>query len=168
MNEFSIYLGNAGKGIVSSVLAASKYILAPIFVLTALATFLSQMEGASMITGQIDLARLKDNVLVLGTLIALLAFFRGFYPRGSLSRCVFGVAVSLLVCIWIWVIAMGGNMTLTMEEASFSISYLGFVLLFILAAALRGAFFAAEMLSYRKEWLASLEPQAVPAGSETA
>ena len=107
MNEFSIYLGNAGKGIVSSVLAASKYILAPIFVLTALATFLSQMEGASMITGQIDLARLKDNVLVLGTLLRS-SRSSEVYPRGSLSGAVW-VAVSLLVCIWIWVIAMGGT-----------------------------------------------------------
>lgn len=167
MNEFSLELGNAGKGIVSSVLAAAKYVLVPIFVLTALTTLLSQMGGASMIADQIGTDRLKDHILILGVLISLLAFFRGFYPRGSLSRCVFGVTVSAMVCVWIWVLTMGGSISLGIDEVSFSISYLGFVLLFILAAALRGAYFVAEMMSYRNEWLASREPQTAHTGSET-
>ena len=162
MNEFSLKLGRPGKGIVSSALAAVKYIVVPLLVLTVLTEVFAQIDGASTVTGQLDLERVKLFVLVLGIPMTVLAFFRGFYPKGSRSRFVFGVTVAALVCVWIWMVMMGGNIALQLEEVGFSISYLGFVLLFILAAVLGGIFYLAEMLSYRKEWLASVGLQARP------
>jgi hypothetical protein len=162
MNEFSPKIGNLGKGLVAAVLAAAKYLLIPILILTALTSLFSQIEGASTITDQIDLERVKNFVLVLGIPITILAFFRGFYPKGTRSRCAFGVAIAGLVCVWIWMIMMGGNLTLEMEEVGFSISYVGLVLLFILAAALGGLFYVVEMLSYRREWLRSRETPSIP------
>lgn len=164
MNEFSPKTGNVGKGIVASVFAAAKYLLVPILILTALTTMLAQVEGSSMFTDQIDLERIKFFVLVLGVPITVLAFFRGFYPKGSVSRLAFAVAITALVCVWIWVVMMAGNITMEFEEFGFSLSYVGLVLLFILGAVLGGIYYVVEMISYRNEWLASKEtPTAPPA-----
>lgn len=160
MNEFSLKIGNAGKGIVSLVIAAAKYVLVPMLLLMAFTNIFAQIEGASTITDQLDLEGVKFFVLVLGIPITVLSFFRGFYPRGSRSRFAFAATITVLVCAWIWTIMMGGNMTLEIEKVGFSISYVGFVALFILAAALGGVFYFVEMLSYRREWLASREPLA--------
>jgi hypothetical protein len=160
MNEFSLKIGSAGKGVVAAIISAVKYIVVPMLLLTAFTTLFAQMEGASTITDQLDLERIKQYVLVLGVPITVLAFFRGFYPKGTRSRFVFGEAITALVCIWIWMVMMGGNLALEIEDVGFSISYVGFVLLFILAAALGGVFYLVEMLSYRTEWLKAREPQA--------
>ncbi|MDW5562527.1 MAG: hypothetical protein SA339_04800 [Methanomassiliicoccus sp.] len=155
MSEFSLSIGNVGRGIVSSVFAAVKYILIPILVLTALTELFAQIQGATALADQLDLDRIRLFAIVLGIPITMLAFFRGFYPKGTRSRFVFGAGVSVLVCIWTWTMMMGGHITLEMEEVGFTLSYVGFVLLFILAAALGGVYCLVEMISYRKEWLAS-------------
>ncbi len=162
MNDFSPKVGNVGKGIVALVFAAAKYLLVPILILTALTTMLARVEGASMITDQIDLERIKFFVLVLGVPITALAFFRGFYPKGSVSRFAFAAAITALVCVWIWTVMMAGNISLELEGFGFSISFLGLVLLFILGAVLGGVYYLVEMISYRPEWLASMETTAAP------
>lgn len=166
MSEFSLKNGKPGKGVVSAVLAAAKYILVPMLILTALTTVLSQIEGASVITDQIDLERVKVFVLVLGIPITVLSFFRGFYPKGTRSRCLFGVSAAALACVWIWMVLMGGNLSLEMEEVGFSLSYVGIVLLFILAAALGGLYYVVEMRSYRQAWLSPDQPMTAPQISE--
>lgn len=161
MSEFSPQIGNMGKGIVAAAIAAVKYLLLPILVLTALTSMFAQIEGASVVSDQLDLERIKFFVLVLGVPITLLAFFRGFYPKGTRSRFAFAAGVTALVIVWIWTIMMGGNLALEFEGFGFAISYLGLVLLFILAAALGGAYYLVEMISYRREWLATRELPAV-------
>lgn len=162
MNEFSPSIGNVGKGIAASALAAAKYLIVPILVLTALTTLLARVDETSIISDQIDLERIRFYVLVLGVPITALAFFRGFYPKGTLSRFAFAAAITALACVWIWEVMMAGNITLELEGFGFSLSYVGLVMLFILGAALGGVYYLVEMLSYRREWLASREAPAVP------
>jgi hypothetical protein len=51
-----------------------------------------------------------------------------------------------------------GDRVLRFDQFGIAISFTGLVLLFILAAALGGVIYLAEMLSYRREWLRSGPP----------
>ncbi|MBI0584229.1 MAG: hypothetical protein ISF22_08395 [Methanomassiliicoccus sp.] len=166
MNEFSLKGGSVGRGVAASVLAGIKYLLVPILVITIFSAVLAQAEVENIdLEGQLDLGRIMDFVIYLGTPIVVLSFFRGYYPKGSVSRFTFGVAAAALACVWIWLVMMGGNLALEFDQFGMSIAFVGFVLLFILAAALGGVYCLAEMLSYRREWLASQEMPPAPATS---
>ena len=93
-------------------------------------------------------------VAALGMVVAALSFFRGFYPQGSMSRMAFGVASMAAAGVWLWTFAKGGSILL--EGATWNWDRLhGHRPPSPGAVALRGAFYVAEMLSYRKEWLAA-------------
>ncbi len=154
MNEFSLNEGNVGKGIAASIISAVKYLIFPLLILMS-ATSLLVKGGGGEVAEQLRLEDIKYVLLMLGIPITILSFFRGFYPRGSVSRFTFGAIVTVLVCIWIWMVTMGGNLTLEFEQFGLTLNFTGLVLLFILAAALKGVFYLAEMLSYRQEWLGS-------------
>jgi hypothetical protein len=154
MSDFSLEHGSIGSGIIAAVVAGIKYLLIPLILLIGASSLLVQAAGQG-VADQIGLEAVIETVLVLGIPIALLSFFRGFYPRGSISRFTFGIAVVALVCLWIWFITRGGNLVLEFDRFGLSVSFTGLVLLFILAAALKGVYYLAEMLSYRREWLRS-------------
>ena len=154
MNEFSLSEGHVGKGIAASILSAVKFLIFPLLILMSASSMLVQAGGGE-VAEQLRLEDLKYLLLMLGVPITVLSFFRGFYPKGSISRFTFGAIVTVLVCLWIWMITMGGNLILEFEQFGLNLNFTGLVLLFILAAALKGVFYLAEMLSYRKEWLGS-------------
>lgn len=136
------------------MVTAVKYLVVPILLIVGISTLLAQ-AGGDELAEQIGVDRVMDYLIVLGVPITVLSFFRGFYPKGSRSRMTFGVLVAGLICVWIWLILMGGNLSVQFEDVGMSINYVGLVLLFILAAALGGLFYVVEMFSYRQEWLAS-------------
>jgi hypothetical protein len=162
MSEFSLNEGDIGKGIGASILAAVKYLILPILILTSASSMMTE-AGGEEIAQQLRLQDITNALLVLGIPITILSFFRGFYPKGSISRFTFGVIVTVLVCILIWMVTMGGNLVLEFDRFGLSLNFTGLVLLFILAAALKGIFYLAEMLSYRREWLGTKEAKVVPA-----
>jgi hypothetical protein len=157
MSEFSFAEGNVGKGIVAAVVSGIKYLLLPLILLIGASSLLVQAGGQGM-ARQIGLEEAINAVVIIGTPIVVLSFFRGYYPRGSISRFTFGAIVVALICLWIWFVTRGGALTLEFEQFGLSLSFTGLVLLFIFAAALKGVYYLAEMLSYRQEWLRSREP----------
>jgi len=156
MNEFSFEHGNIGKGIVSAVVAGVKYLFVPLLLLIGISTVLLQ-AGGQEVAEQVRVQEIMDLVVMFGIPIVILSFFRGFYPRGTLSRFGFGVAAVAAVCLWIWFVTNGGTLTLEFEQFGATLTFTGLLLLFILAAALKGVLYLAELLSYRKEWLGSQE-----------
>jgi membrane protease YdiL (CAAX protease family) len=159
MSEFALGEGSLGRGIGSAVVAAVKYLAVPILLIVGFTTLVAE-AGVDELAGQLGIDRITTYLLVLGIPITALSFFRGYYPKGSRSRMTFGVLVAALVCVWIWVILMGGNLSLDLEEVGLSISFVGLVMLFVLAAALGGVYYVVEMFSYRKEWLTSRQIKA--------
>ncbi len=69
---------------------------------------------------------------------------------------IFGVASMAAAGAWLWVLAKGGDIALAGGDITLGIDYTGIVLLLLVAVALRGLYFVAEMVSCRKEWLAQL------------
>jgi hypothetical protein len=154
MNEFSLNEGSVGKGIAASIISAVKYLIFPLLILMS-ATSLLINNGGGEVAEQLRLEDIKYVLLILGIPITILSFFRGFYPKGSISRFTFGAIITVLICLWIWMVTMGGNLILEFEQFGVTLNFTGLVLLFILAAALKGVYYFVEMLSYRREWLGS-------------
>lgn len=162
MSEFSLRGGSIARGLWSAFVTGIKYIGFPLLIITAFTVLFTQL-GTTEMGEQLGLERLANYLVVLGIPITVLSFFRGFYPKGSLSRMIFGVVVAALICVWIWLLMMGGNLSIQFEEFGLTISFVGIVLLFILAATLGGIYYVVEMRSYRQEWLTSREsPQVRP------
>lgn len=155
MNEFSFSLGKLGKGALAAVGGLIKYVAVPALIIYGAIALLESAGGAEF-SAMLGLDRLLVGVAVLGIVVSVLSFFRGFYPKGSRSRMVFGVASMAAAAAWLWVLAKGGRIVLEGDDMTLGIDYTGIVLLLLLAVALRGLYFVAEMLSYRKEWLARL------------
>jgi hypothetical protein len=155
MNEFSIHHGKWSKGLLAAAGALVKYVAVPILLLFIL-TGLLESAGGEEFVQQLALPELTTLVALLGAIVAALTFFRGFYPMGSLSRMAFGVASMAAAGVWLWTFTKGGSIALEGSDIALGIDYMALVLLLLLAVVLRGASFVAEMLTYRKEWLATL------------
>lgn len=166
MNEFALRLGRPSRGILAAAGAAVKFLVVPLLLIYALITLLKEAGGEEYV-GVLGLDALVQTVVVLGIAITALSFFRGFYPKGSLSRMAFGLAAMAATGAWVWVIARGGELVLDVDQLGLEVGFTGLLLLFLAVVALRALFYVVEMRSYRQEWLASLaapiQPEAAPA-----
>ncbi len=106
--------------------------------------------------GSATLDRLSTLLLFIGLPIAVMSFFKGFYPKGSVSRLTFALIVVALVCAWIYFAALGGHLSVSMNVLGspihFDLNYVALLWLFIFAAALWGVYWAVEAYIYRKVW----------------
>ena len=106
--------------------------------------------------GSATLDRLSTLLLFIGLPIAGISFFKGFYPKGSVSRLTFALIIVALICAWIFFAALGGHISVSMDVLSsaihFSLNFEPLLWLFILGAALWGIYWAVEAFIYRKDW----------------
>jgi hypothetical protein len=106
--------------------------------------------------GSATLERLSMLLLLIGLPIAAISFFKGFYPKGSVSRLTFALIVVALICAWIFYAALGGHISVSMDILSstihFNLNFEPLLWLFILGAALWGIYWAVEAIIYRKDW----------------
>jgi hypothetical protein len=157
VSEFDLKIGSWSKGTVAAVLGGLKYLIVPVIILI-FSTSLITDTGGQEIADQLGLGEIMSAVIMVGIPITIVSFFRGYYPKGSVSRLTFGIIVVALVCLWIWLVTRGGNLALEFDQFGLGLVVTGFVLLFILAAALKAGLYLAEYFSYRKEWLSSQKP----------
>jgi len=73
-------------------------------------------------------------VVLLGLPMTALAFFKGFYPRGSVSRFIPAEAMVLIGLYWIWVIGLEGKLLMEVEEIDISLDYSGLLMLIMLGS----------------------------------
>ena len=106
--------------------------------------------------GSATLDRLANLLLFIGLPIAGLSFFKGFYPKGSVSRLAFALVVVGLICAWIFIAALGGHISVSMDvmntDIHLNLNFEPLLWLFIIAAALWGIYWAVEAFIYRKDW----------------
>ncbi|MDH7509213.1 MAG: hypothetical protein QHH00_07445 [Methanomassiliicoccales archaeon] len=146
MSDFSLDKGKTWKGVLASIGAAAKYVIAPIIIIKVIASFIGEYIG-----DYLEAAR--NAVLIIGIPLIVISFFKGFYPKGSQSRLIFAVVATALVCLWIWFIFKGGVFEITVDQVTLTADYSLLILLFILVVALHGVFYIGEYMSYRKEFL---------------
>ncbi|NLI74483.1 MAG: hypothetical protein GX369_06920 [Euryarchaeota archaeon] len=154
MNDFSLRRGKFFKGIYAAMGSLITYIAIPLFAIFALMSLLISSGGEDLVQ-QLNLENIAMWITILGVIIVIISFFRGFYPKGSMSRMTFGIISMAIVGIWLWILSKGGNISLIGSDMSIAINYTIIVMLLLLAIVLRGLYFVVEMRSYREEWLSN-------------
>lgn len=150
--------------------ALLKFVIFPLLIIIILGAVIQSTQG--MLQGLTDrvggnanslfglgsatLDRLSTLLLFIGLPIAVVSFFKGFYPKGSVSRLTFALIIVALICAWIYVAALGGHISVSMDVFSsnihFNLNLEPLLWLFIFAAALWGIYWAVEAFIYRKDW----------------
>jgi hypothetical protein len=170
-DDFRPRYGHFLSGMAEADKALLQYVIFPLLVIILLGAiiqstqgFLESMTGTAGANtsglfglGSATLDRLGTLLLFIGLPIAVMSFFKGFYPKGSVSRLTFALIVVALVCAWIFFAALGGHISVSMNvsgsDIHFDLNYLTLLWLFIFAAALWGVYWAVEAYIYRKDWI---------------
>jgi hypothetical protein len=156
MGDFDVKNGKVSKGMLSSILAAVKYLIIPAVIVTVLISLISSMGGDQFLpVDQLDTVR--SSLIIFAIPVIAISFFVGFYPKGSYSRMTFGIVYVATVCVWLWFAALGGEIETSIEMVGLSVVYTPLLLLFIFALALKALIYVAEAPSYRKEFLRGVE-----------
>ncbi|MCX6651479.1 MAG: hypothetical protein NT131_07485 [Methanomassiliicoccales archaeon] len=152
-HDFRLRYGSLYQGLKLARSTLIGFVVLPLALIIILKAGLSTLNAQEV--GEL-LTRLDDlfgYMLVLGLPMTCLAFFKGFYPRGSFSRLIPALIMVLISLYWIWTLGMEGKMALdTIEDISISVDYTGILLLILCGSALWLVYYALELLVYRREW----------------
>ena len=170
MDEFSIRSGKMSGGVLSAALAGVKYIAIPLIIAIVLLFLLGEANGMMEEAGDgeidFDLAGIEDTIIevrnmaiLFGIPVVAFAFFKGFYPKGSLARMTFGILMVGSICLWIWFATMGGDLGFELEDVGLGLDITPLVYLFLLGAGIKAVFYVAEIGSYRDEYLSSKDEE---------
>ncbi|MEM2943858.1 MAG: hypothetical protein QW087_03875 [Methanomassiliicoccales archaeon] len=146
MSEFSFKHGVLWKGALSAIISALNFLIVPIIIISVISKFGEEILGDYF-------AVTRSAILTIGIPIIIMSFLKGFYPKGSISRLIFGMMTAALVCAWIWFVLQGGIINIHAEEVEITFDFSMFVVVLIVIAALGGALYVAEFVSFRKEFL---------------
>lgn len=155
MGDFALENGKVSKGIIGAVLAAVKYLVIPVLIVSLILATLSDFAEGYLPLEELETIRL--SLIVFAIPVIALAFFVGFYPKGSYSRMTFGIIYVASICIWIWLATLGGKIDASIEFVGLALDFTALLLLFIFAASLKSLFYIAEAPSYREEFLKKKE-----------
>jgi len=151
MNDFALKHGKPIKGVISAVLAAIKYLVVPIAIITIVISLLSGVGGDILPIDRLE--AIQFSLILFSIPVIALAFLVGFYPKGSYSRMILGVVYVALICVWIWFAFQGGKLNADIEMVGAGLDFSPLLLLIVFAASLKAIYYLAEAPSYRSEFL---------------
>jgi hypothetical protein len=151
--DFRLRYGSLYQGLKLSRSTLIGFVILPLALIIILKAGFSSLNVEEVDT---MISRLDDMfifMLALGLPMTALAFFKGFYPRGSFSRLVPALIMVLISLYWIWILGMEGKIALdSIEDISISVDYSGVLMLILFGSALWLVYYTIELLVYRREW----------------
>ena len=161
--DFRLRYGRYVGGTKEASRAGRRYLCSPAITVLVIGAVLQKLtastgiEQLSALSGSLGI--IFNALLLFALPLMVLAFFRGFYPKGSFSRLAFGCGVAATLALWVWALSQGGRVAtdLGMEEVNIGISLdvSGLIMLFAIVELLWCLYYLAEFLSYRKDWIAN-------------
>ena len=153
-HDFRFRYGRLTKGIKMARGALLRYVILPVSIVIIIKALISAMGNT--ITDQLSetLGATVSLLLLVGIPIAVLSFFKGFYPKGSVSRMSFSIVIVALLDLWIWFASLQGRFRADLEMIQVDVNYQPYVLLLIFGASLWAIYYVVELVSYRKDWIA--------------
>ncbi|MDD3398612.1 MAG: hypothetical protein PHW93_03330 [Candidatus Methanomethylophilaceae archaeon] len=179
MGDFSLKNGSFGKGIVGMLAAALLFMIIPVSIATlgihVLELAMEDIASSSDLPLDADslgalineLVLFRDKVILYSLPIIILAFPKGFYPKGNFGRVPFGILQSVAIALWIWYVANGGVLPIDLDiplddfvsginataTVSLDLILTGFIYLFMLVAIAKGGYYFVEYGGNRKKYL---------------
>lgn len=154
LHDFRFRYGRLTKGIAMARSALLRYIILPVAVLIVLKAVISSLSAtlASDLSG--TLSTTMTLLFFVGIPIAILSFFKGFYPKGSYSRMSFSIGIVAMIDLWMWYATLQGRFQASFDNVKVDINYQPYVLLVIIGVSLWAIYYVVELISYRKDWIA--------------
>jgi len=139
-----------------------RYIIYPTLIVVIVIAALEYLNDPTYEVSLNELQLLIGVTLTFGLLVVLVQFLRASYPKGSISRLTFGLAVVVFIVIWALQF-VGGivdviKVTIEAAEGSSEIStvinpYLNYILIpFFAWAGFLAMWYTIQYFSHRKEW----------------
>lgn len=136
------------------------FVVIPLIVLILMKAGLSSLNVEEVDSMLSNLDTISAYMVLLGVPMAVLAFFKGFYPKGSLSRFVPALAMVLLTLYWIWVLGLEGRFVFdSIEDISINLDYAKLLMLIMVGTALWIVYYVLELILHRPEWKANGFPK---------
>jgi len=152
-HDFRLRYGRWRPGFLESKRTLLRFVVWPTIVFLVMASVVSKINESVPVDIQNTLESTAALLMLIGVPLVVLAFFKGFYPKGSLSRFVPWVLMVAFICLWIWTATLGGVASVeVMDMATLRMDFSKIIYLFILAAALWAVYALVEMISYRPDW----------------
>jgi len=152
-HDFRVHYGSLYNGLKLARSTLIGFVIIPLIVIILMKAGFSSLNVEEVDSMMSNLDDISSYMVTLGVPMAALAFFKGFYPKGSFSRFVPAIAMVLITLYWIWVIGLEGKFVFdSIEEISINLDYSQLLLLVMVGTALWIVYYVLELLLYRPEW----------------
>ena len=152
--DFRFRYGRLTSGMRMAQGAMLLFVIIPVAIVIIVTSIIASM-GSTM-TDQLTstLGTTMTLLFLVGIPIAVLSFFKGFYPKGSVSRMAFSLVIVALLDLWIWFATLQGRFQADLGSVQVNVDYQPYVLLLGFGVSLWALYYVVEMFSYRKDWMA--------------
>jgi len=152
-HDFRVRYGSLYNGLKLARSTLIGFVIIPLIVIILMKAGFSSLNVEEVDSMMSNLDDISNFMVMLGVPMAVLAFFKGFYPKGSFSRFIPAVIMVLITLYWIWVIGLEGKFVFdSIEEISITLDFSKLLLLVMVGTALWIVYYVLELLLYRPEW----------------
>ncbi|MHC1709717.1 MAG: hypothetical protein AB9819_04860 [Methanomassiliicoccales archaeon] len=152
-HDFRVRYGSLYNGLKLARSTLTGFVIIPLIIIILLKAGFASLNVEEVDSMMSNLDDISALMVMLGVPMAFLAFFKGFYPKGSFSRFVPAVIMVLITLYWIWIIGLGGKFVFdSIEEISINLDFSKLLMLVIVGTALWIVYYVLELLLYRPEW----------------
>ncbi len=151
MSDFNLKFGSTGGAIVAALVALFGYLVFPYLLLTSLILMINGLE----VDENVWKAMFEDwrqLIFMLSIPLIILAFFRGYYWKGSYSRLAFALVMGAIFVILVWMLQLDGRVQTALDAEELELQFSTFIYFFLGFAALWTLFYVGEYVDERKEF----------------
>jgi hypothetical protein len=153
-HDFRFRYGRLTKGFQMARSSLLHFVVIPVVAVIILKAIIASLD-TTLTDGLLrTLGTMMTLLFVVGIPIAVLSFFKGFYPIGSVSRMISSIIIVVLLDLWIWYATFQGRIQVDLDMFRMDLNYQPYVLLIMFGASLWALYYVVELLSYRKDWIA--------------
>lgn len=155
MAEFGPRHGNFCQANAHAKNTAIWFALIPSLLLT-LMQFLASAAGFGAEAAQAAFLSTLGDMAWIAALLSLpliaLAWFRGFYPRGTVSRLLFGGGFALMLVLYLNALLLGSDLQAGLADLGVTLNLGDIFLMLLLLVAFLGLKYVAELKDERRSW----------------
>lgn len=152
-HDFRLRYGSLFNGLKLARSTLIGFVIIPLVIIILMKAAFSSLNVEEVDSMMSNLDDISSYMVMLGIPMAALAFFKGFYPKGSFSRFIPAVVMVLITLYWIWVLGMGGQFVFdSIEEISINLDFSKLLLLVMVGTALWIVYYVLELLLHRPDW----------------
>jgi len=160
--DFNPRIGKIGEGARLSLIAYALFIFLPVIFLTLISVTLENIDFQNN-QGMADAFKEVLNAIIpFGILIVLLSFPRGFYPKGTFARVLFGAIVVVLTLMLVDAAFLSGGLEGAFLASGVIIDLNPVLLVILLYATLGFVVVVAELLDNRRKWMKGIGRKVEP------